>query len=368
MYIPYLDLQQLNALHHQEIMAALKRVVSSGRYLQGTENKKFAAAFAQYVGTEQCIPVSNGLDGLVLTLKALRSLYDWEEGDEVIVPAFSFIASAEAIRLAGLTPVFCDVSDKDWLINVEQIPSLITPRTRALLPVHLYGKACHMEHLLNIAHKHGLHIIEDAAQAHGATYKGQKAGSFGAAAVFSFYPGKNLGALGDAGAVTTNDSNLAERIRAIANYGSTEKYHHQYVGHNARMDELQAAALSVKLPYLEAENHRRREIAQRYFAEIDHPQLHLPYSKLDKESVYHIFAIFAKNREQLQKALQEKGIETLIHYPKAIYQQDSFSEFRLQHFPVATYAAAHCLSLPLNPLLTDAEVDYIINTINKLDR
>lgn len=367
MNIPYLDLQSINQRFNDDLEDAFQRVLASGRYLQGEENIKFATEFAHYIGVEHCIPVSNGLDALTLILEALKQLYGWRDGDEVIVPAFTFVASVEAVRLAGLKPVFCEVTS-EGLLDVNAIPACISSCTRAILPVHLYGTMCEMPALQRIAEAANLLLVEDAAQAHGASYQGRKAGSWGVATAFSFYPGKNLGALGDAGAVVTNHTALTERIRTLANYGSAEKYRHCLPGHNMRMDEIQAAVLRIKLRQLDADNRIRQSIAKRYLAEINHLEVQQLHESVRTQSVYHIFPIFVDKRETWQSYLQDKGIQTLIHYPLAVHEQDSFRDYKHLEFPMAERLAHSCLSLPLHPLLKEEEVTYIVETINNYPR
>ena len=363
--IPYLPLQALNAAYEPMLSDAVQRVVQSGWYLNGKELAAFEQEFAAYLGVAHCVGVGNGLDALTLILLALREMEGWDEGDEVIVPAMTFVASAEAVVRAGLRPVLCDV-DETALLNAAQIEPLVSPHTRALLPVHLYGKACDMNQLKVLAHRHGLRIVEDAAQAHGATYAdGRRVGTGGDAAAFSFYPGKNLGALGDGGAVVTDDAQLAALVREYANYGAAKKYEHRVHGCNSRLDELQAAVLRTKLPHLDAANARRQTLAQLYDAGIQNPAVHIPYIyKECSPSVYHIYPILSPHRDALQSYLRNAGVECLIHYPHAIHQQQAFSSLAQQHFPQAERFAAQVLSLPLHPLLTDEEAHTIIRLVN----
>ena len=363
--IPYLPLQALNAAYEPMLSDAVQRVVQSGWYLNGKELAAFEEEFAAYLGVAHCVGVGNGLDALTLILLALREMEGWDDGDEVIVPAMTFVASAEAVVRAGLRPVLCDV-DETALLNPAQIEPLLSPRTRALLPVHLYGKACDINQLKVLAHRHGLRIVEDAAQAHGATYAdGRRVGTGSDAAAFSFYPGKNLGALGDGGAVVTDDAQLAALVREYANYGAARKYEHRVHGCNSRLDELQAAALRTKLPHLDAANARRQTLAQLYDAGIQNPAVHIPYIyKEGSPSVYHIYPILSPHRDALQSYLRNAGVECLIHYPHAIHQQQAFSALAQQHFPQAERFAAQVLSLPLHPLLTDEEAHAIVRLVN----
>ncbi len=362
--IPYLPLKAINARQHAALLAAANAVIASGRYLRGDHVSQFEAAFAAYVGTVACVGVGNGLDALTLTLMAMRQLDGWAEGDEVVVPAMTFIATAEAVDRAGLRPVFCDV-DANALIDVAEAERAITARTRAIIAVHLYGHIANMDALRTLAHSKGLKVIEDAAQAHGAkAADGHCAGSLGDAAAFSFYPGKNLGALGDGGAVTTDDETLAARIRILANYGAASKYHHDYLGLNSRLDELQAAFLTVRLQLLDADNAHRRHIASAYSNGIRQDGVRLPYGGDTAASVFHIYPLFTARRDALQAHLAAAGIETLIHYPLPLHRQRAYAAHAAERFPMAERLAAEELSLPISPILTETEATYIANTIN----
>ena len=326
----------------------------------------FEQEFAEYIGTKYCVGVANGLDALTLILMAMKNKYGWNDDNEVIVPAMTFIASAEAIVRAGLTPSFCDV-DRDFLISPTEIEKHITPRTCAIMPVHLYGKACDMHAIHAIAEAHKLKVVEDAAQAHGAIYKGRRAGHIGDAGAFSFYPGKNLGALGDAGCVVTDDKQLADMVRSMANYGSREKYVNEYEGVNSRTDELQAAVLNVKLPRLDADNAHRRKIAQRYINGIKNPMIVLPQMPEDEmEAVWHVFPIRCAERNTLQTYLKEASVETLIHYPIPPHMQEALKElFGNVSFPITQRIHNEELSLPISPIMTIEEADYVIDLLNK---
>lgn len=363
MKVPFLDLKAITASFEPELSSAAVATIQSGWYLNGEQNKLFEKEFANYIGTEFCIGVGNGLDALTLILSAMKQLEGWKNHDEVIVPAMTFIATAEAVNRAGLTPIFCDVTE-NGVINPDLIVDRLTPRTRAILPVHLYGNPCDMVALQVIAQVYGLKLIEDAAQAHGADFYGQRVGSIGDAAGFSFYPGKNLGALGDGGAVTTNNKKLAERVRMLANYGAKKKYCHERKGCNSRLDEIQAAVLRVKLRRLDADNQLRKKVAQTYNEGIDNPLIQIPYMGDIAESVFHIYPIRCKHRDQLQSYLAEAGIETLIHYPAAVHQQRAYGTYEKESYPVAEAIAQEELSLPMSPLLTEDELAYIIKTIN----
>lgn len=363
--IPYLNLKALTESFQPQLDEAIDRTVHSGWYLLGENVKLFEKSYAAYVGTKHCIACSNGLDALTLTLRAYRHLCGWSDGDEVLVPANTYIASILAIVQAGLTPVLCEPEMSTYLLDARNLSEHLTSRTRALLPVHLYGRVCNMDTIMKFAKAHNLVVVEDAAQAHGAIWNGTRAGALGDAAGFSFYPGKNLGALGDAGCVTTNDDALADTIRALANYGSHQKYIHDFQGGNNRMDELQAAVLNIKLPRLDQDNERRRTIAQLYIEGIDNPLVTLPeMPRHADQHVFHIFAIRCAHRDLLQAYLKDKGIETLIHYPLPPHKQKAFAEWNMRRFPITERIHNEELSLPLNPTMTEEQVDRICQAIN----
>ena len=368
--IPYLNLKLLNDRFDPALTEAVTKTVGSGRYLLGEQVKAFEQAFADYCGTSCCVAVGNGLEALLLMLQASMILHGWKEGDEIIVPANTFIASILAITKAGLKPVLCEPSMDSYLIDPERIEGLITDRTRGILAVHLYGRLCAMDSIRKIADAHGLLVFEDAAQAHGATKSdGRKAGSFGTAAGFSFYPGKNLGAMGDAGAVTTDAPELARVVRMLSNYGSSEKYIHDYAGINSRMDEIQAAILSVKLKCLDKDNEIRRSVAVRYNTEINNPLVILPQSpKFSDEHVYHIYAVRCRYRDALKAYLAAKGIETLIHYPVPPHCQKAYaSQWEGKTYSITEQIHREVLSLPLSPVLTEEEVSRIIAAVNEFN-
>ncbi|RAK03032.1 dTDP-4-amino-4,6-dideoxygalactose transaminase [Larkinella arboricola] len=359
--IAFLDLQAVNAPHQQNIRRATERVLGSGWYILGKELETFEQRFADYCGVRYCLGVGNGLDALTLILKA----YEFPPGSEVIVPAQTFIASVLAVTHAGLKPVLVEPDPQTYLIDPDCIRAAITPRTRAILVVHLYGKCCQMEPITGLARQHGLKVIEDAAQAHGATHRNQKAGSLGDASGFSFYPVKNLGALGDGGAITTNDPALADRLRYLRNYGSQVKYVNAYVGSNSRLDELQAAILSEKLPYLNAENGRLRQLARRYLDGIAHPKVRLPPADTLAEDGWHLFVIRHPERQKLIDYLGHNGIQTAIHYPIPPHHQQAYSDLRSLSFPLTEQLHREVISLPLNTVLRDDEMERIIDTINR---
>lgn len=363
MKIPFVSFLPMERELDKELRQAFERVLQASWYIEGKEDKAFEDAFAKYIGTRYCIGVGNGLDALMLSLKALGI----GEGDEVIVPAHTFIATALAVTYTGAKPVFVDVDLNSFNIDPEKIESAITEKTKAIIPVHLYGQACDMDRILSIAKKYGLKIVEDCAQAHGVTYKSQKVGSFGDAAGFSFYPGKNLGALGDAGAVVTSNQELADKIRALGNYGSDYKYHHIYKGNNSRLDEIQAALLAAKLPYLEKMNSDRRRIADRYLSEIKNEKVVLPVVKENQVPVWHIFAVRCKERDELEKRLNKAGIGTNKHYPIPMHLQECYRDLGYSEgqYPNAEEISRTELSLPMFYGMMDEEIEYVIGKVNE---
>lgn len=359
--IKFLDLHKINERFRAQIDARFKQILDDGWYILGRQNEIFEKNFAAYCGVKHCIGVANGLDALNLIIKA----YGFGPGDEIIVPANTYIATILAVSENGATPVLVEPDINTYNINPDLIEEKITPRTKAIMPVHLYGQAVQMEKIWELAKKYNLKIIEDAAQAHGAEYQGRKTGNLGDAAGFSFYPGKNLGCMGDGGAVTTNDDALAERIRALRNYGSLKKYVHLYKGINSRLDELQAAVLDVKLPQLNADNNRRREIARYYRNNIKNPLITLPQPYDENAHVWHIFAIRTPDRTALQKYLADNGIETNIHYPTPPHKQGAYTEWKEQSYPVSEQIHREELSLPISPVLTDEEVKFVTDKLNE---
>lgn len=363
MKIPFVSFLPMERELDNDLRGAFDRVFKRSWYIEGAEDEAFEKAFADYCGTQYCVGVGNGLDALMLSLRALGI----GDGDEVIVPSNTYIATALAVTYVGAKPVFVEPDIRTFNINPELIETVITEKTKAIMPVHLYGQACDMNPIMTIAKKHGLKVIEDCAQAHGATYKGQKVGTFGDAAGFSFYPGKNLGALGDAGAVVTNDKELADKIRAYGNYGSDYKYHHIYKGYNSRLDELQAAFLATKLSHLERMNVERRRIADRYLNEIKNPKVELPIIPDYAVPVWHIFGIRCKDRDSLEKHLNENGIGTNKHYPIPMHLQDCYKDlgFKEGDYPIAEEISAMELSIPMYYGMTDEEIQYVIDKINE---
>ncbi len=366
--IKFLDLKKLNASFEPFLSEAVTQVVRSGMYLQGTMVGHFEKLFAEYIGAKHCVMCGNGMEALTLIFRALKQLNWWPDDAEVIVPANTFIATILAIKEANLVPVLCEPSLTDYLIDVNELPRLVTKNTVAIAPVHLYGCVCDMHAIKDFAVRHNLLIVEDAAQAHGALYDGVKAGHLGHAAAFSFYPAKNLGALGDSGCITTDDDALADMVRIMANYGSKTKYHNEVAGINSRTDEIQAAALSVKLPRLDVDNVRRRTIAQKYSEGIDNPLVVKPF--MPKEEDHHVFYVYPVRsgyRDKLQKWLLDNKIETIIHYPIPPHKQLALCEYSALKLPVTEQIHREILSLPISPLLTDQEIDRIIDVINQFN-
>ena len=362
MNIPFVSFKPMEEELNDELRDAFDRVLNRSWYIGGVEDESFEASFASFCGMNYCVGTGNGLDALMLILKALSI----GEGDEVIVPSNTFIATALAVSYVGAKPVLSEPDINTFNIDPSRVEDKITPRTKAIMPVHLYGQPCDMDPILEIASKHDLKIIEDCAQAHGATYKGRKAGTFGVAAGFSFYPGKNLGALGDAGAVVTNDKSLADRVRALENYGSDYKYHHIYMGNNSRLDEMQAAFLGVKLPHLERMNEERRKIAKIYSGSIKNPKVNIPYVIDDCVPVWHVYGLRCKERDALEKHLNDHGISTNKHYPIPIHMQECYKELGYAEgdFPIAEEISRTELSIPMYYGMSDDEIKYVVDCIN----
>lgn len=363
MKVPFVSFLPMEREMNEDLRNAFDRVFARSWYIEGIEDKAFEKTFAEYCGVDYCVGVGNGLDALMLILKALEI----GEDDEVIVPSNTYIATALAVTYVGAKPVFVEPDLRTFNIDPALIETAITEKTKAIMPVHLYGQACDMDPIMEIAKKHGLRVVEDCAQAHGATYKGLKIGSFGDAAGFSFYPGKNLGALGDAGAVVTNNKELADKVRALGNYGSDYKYHHIYKGNNSRLDELQAAFLAAKLPNLEKMNVERRRIAQKYTEGITNPKIVTPYVLPDCVPVWHIYGIRCKDRDVLEMHLNDKGIGTNKHYPIPMHLQECYRDMNIPEgaLPIAEEISSTELSIPMYYGMTDEEVRYIIDAINE---
>lgn len=357
--ISFLDLKAINAKYRDELIAAATRVIDSGWYIQGTEVKAFEEEFSHYCGSKHCIGVANGLDALTLALRAWKEMGKLKEGDEVIVPANTYIASILAITENRLRPVLVEPDEATFNLCPEKTAAAITPSTKAILAVHFYGQIASMPELMQLADKHGLLVLEDAAQAHGASIGGRKTGSWGDAAGFSFYPGKNLGALGDAGAVTTDDEDLAKTIRALGNYGSHKKYENLYQGVNSRLDEIQAAMLRVKLRHLDDEIESRRNVAEYYLTHIHNPKIQLPAVGDRENHVWHLFVVRSAVRDELQQHLAEQGVQTLIHYPVPPHQQEAYSEWAGDHYPLTESIHQTVLSLPMGPTLSMEECSQV---------
>ncbi|APG03132.1 aminotransferase [Luteibacter rhizovicinus DSM 16549] len=360
MDVSFLDVRAINARHADELKAAAARVIDSGWYVLGEEVAAFEAEFAQWCGLPHAVGVGNGLDALVLILRAYRTLGRLAEGDEVIVPANTFIASFLAITQSGLVPVAVEPDTQTFNLDPARIEAAIGPRTRAIMPVHLYGQLADMPAITAIARRHGLLVIEDAAQAHGATWSGRRAGAFGDAAAFSFFPAKNLGALGDGGAIVTADPVLAQRVAALRNYGSLEKYRHLYQGVNSRLDEMQAAMLRVKLKYVDADVDRRRAIARRYIAAIDHPDIALPSVSAEERHAWHLFVVRSAHRDALQAHLRAQGVHAQVHYPVAPHQQPAYAGSLRDDLRLTERLHDEVLSLPIGPTLDDHGVERVV--------
>lgn len=359
--IKFLDLKKINNRYREEIDSRIKNILDKGWYLQGEENENFTKNFANFCGTKFALGVANGLDALNLIIKA----YGFGNGDEIIVPANTYIATILAISENGCIPILVEPDIKTYNINPDSIEEKITTKTKAIMVVHLYGQAVQMEKIWKIAKKYNLKIIEDSAQAHGAIYQENRTGNLGDASGFSFYPGKNLGCIGDGGAVTTNDEELFNKIKAIANYGSDRKYHHIYKGVNSRLDEIQAAVLDIKLKHLDSDNNKRREISKYYRENIKNSKIILPETYDEKSHVWHIFAVRTQNRNEFQKYLTEKGIQTIIHYPTPPHKQGAYKEWNNLSFPITEEIHNTILSLPISPVMTDSEIEKVVEVVNE---
>lgn len=365
MQIPFLSLKSITEKYLEEINAAVSRVVNSGWYLQGNENKTFEENFAKYIGSNHCVGCANGLDALIWILRAYKELGVMQDGDEVIVPANTYIASILAITENNLKPVLVEPCFDTLEIDDSLIESKITPKTKAIMIVHLYGRCAYTDKIGALCKKYNLKLIEDNAQAHGCRFDNIRTGALGDAAGHSFYPGKNLGALGDGGAITTNDKILADTVRALANYGSQKKYVFKYCGRNSRLDEIQAAVLDVKLKYLDGDNAKRQQIANYYYDNINNPKIVLPKRIDDKNNVYHLFPVLCEQRDEFQQYLKDNGIQTLIHYPIPPHKQECYKERNDISLPVTERIHSQELSLPMSQCLTVGEAEYVVKVINK---
>jgi dTDP-4-amino-4,6-dideoxygalactose transaminase len=359
--VPFVDLKQQYASIKTDVDAAIARVIENTSFILGPEVRALEKAFAEYVGAGACVAVNSGTAALQLALMAAGI----GAGDEVIVPSFTFFATAEAVSVLGATPVFVDIDPASYTVTAAAIERAITPRTRAVIPVHLYGQAAHMDPILELARRHNLFVIEDAAQAHGAQYKGKVVGGLGSAGCFSFYPSKNLGAYGEAGAIVTNDEELATRLRLLRDHGSTSKYAHAIVGYNFRMEEIQAAVLNVKLPHLDDWNNARRERAARYDAALQSANLLLPREMDYARHVYHVYAVQSDNRDELQKRLSAAGVQTGVHYPIPIHLQPAYASlgYKCGDLPVTEALADRVLSLPMFPELSEEQIDRVTQAV-----
>ena len=364
--IPFLSLKDVTSLHGEEIREAARRVVDSGWYLQGKENEQFERHYADYIGTHHCVGCGNGLDALIWIYRAYIELGIMHPGDEVIVPANTYIASVLAITENGLKAVLVEPDPNSLELDDSRVEEAITERTRSILLVHLYGRCACSDRILDICQKYNLKLVEDNAQAHGCTYRGKRTGSIGEAAGHSFYPGKNLGALGDGGAVTTDNQELADCIRALANYGSQKKYVFKYRGRNSRLDEIQAAVLDVKLRYLDEDNRARQRVAALYYEGICTPLVTLPTRLPDVNNVYHLFPILCERRDELQGHLANNGVQTLIHYPIPPHLQECYrGEWEQSSLSITERLAREELSLPISPVMKEKDIESIIDVINR---
>lgn len=359
--IKFLDLHKINERYRKEIDLSIKSILDSGWYLLGEQDEIFEENFAHFCGVKHCISCANGLDALRLIINA----YGFKEGDEIIVPSNTYIASILAVSQNGCTPVLVEPDLKTYNINPELIEEKITPKTKAIMVVHLYGQAVQMDKIWEIAKKYNLKVIEDSAQAHGAMYKNMRTGNLGDASGFSFYPGKNLGCLGDGGCVTTNDDKLAQKVKALRNYGSEKKYHNLYKGFNSRLDEIQAGVLNVKLKYIDEDNEKRRNIAKFYVENIYNKNIILPKTYDEKAHVWHIFAIRTDKRSELQEYLTGQGIQTLIHYPIPPHKQHAYSEWNNLSYPISEKIHDEVLSLPISPVLEQSEIERVVEVLNE---
>ena len=360
--IPFLDLKNINGQYREELIKACTKVIDSGWYVQGTEHKEFEKEFATYCGTQHAIGVANGLDALILILRAYKEMGVMQDGDEIIVPSNTYIASILAISENNLIPILVEPDMNTYLLDPSKIEEKITSKTKAIMLVHLYGQTCKMDEINTIAKQYNLKVIEDSAQSHGAYYEDKRCGNLGDASGFSFYPGKNLGALGDGGAVTTNDEELAKAIQALGNYGSQKKYENIYKGINSRLDEMQAAMLRVKLRYLDKELTKRKEIAKYYLENITNENIVLP--TITTDSVWHLFVIRTTERDKLQKYLLDNGIQTLIHYPIPSHKQEAYKEWNGASYPISEQIHKEVLSLPISGIQSLEDSNFIVDVIN----
>ena len=365
MQVPFLSLKDITAKYADELHEAVNRVVDSGWYLQGSENKQFEKDYAHYIGTKYCVGVANGLQALELMIRSYKMLKGWQDGDEIIVQANTYIATILSISQNNLKPVLVEPNADSLMLDCAEIEKVITPKTRGLMIVHLYGRCLFNDKISDLCGKYNLTLFEDNAQAHGCSYNGRKTGSFGAVAAHSFYPGKNLGAFGDAGAITTNNEEIADLVRTLANYGSSKKYVFDFIGENSRLSELDAAVLDVKLRHLDDDNNLRKKIAKMYYEGIKNPLIKMPAPLPGEQNVFHVFPVFTEKRDELQQYLKEHEIGTIIHYPIPPHKQKAYSEWNNLSLPITEKIHKEELSIPMSPTLTDEQVEYVIETINK---
>lgn len=362
--IEFLSLKDVNSVMSAELKKAAERVIDSGWFISGNELKTFEENFAKYCEVKHCLGVANGLDALTLTLRAWKELGKLKEGDEVIVPSNTYIASVLSITENGLKPVLVEPDEKSFNLDPKLIVKNLSSKTKVILPVHLYGQIADMPAIMKIAQEHNLLVLEDSAQSHGAKIAGKKSGNWGDASGFSFYPGKNLGALGDAGAITTNSDELAETIKYLRNYGSKIKYKNEYKGVNSRLDEMQAAFLDVKLKFLDKQTERRKDVAEKYLAGIKNSLVQLPHVQERDQHVWHLFVVRTSERERFNKHLSDHKIQTLIHYPIPPHKQQAYKELNDMSFPLTEKIHEEVLSLPIGPTITDAEINQVIAAVN----
>ena len=362
--VKLLDLQKITAMHRDEYDMAIRSVLDAGWFLQGNANQQFESDYAHYIGTRHCVAVANGLDALKLIIRGYKELGVFHDGDEIIVPANTYIATILAITDNNLVPVLVEPTWEHLEMEIDKVEEAITPKTRGVMTVHLYGRIAYNDKLSAICKSHGLKLMEDCAQSHGCEWNGRKTGALGDAAAHSFYPGKNLGAFGDAGAVTTDDEELATVIRALANYGSQKKYVFRYVGMNSRMSEIDAAVLDIKLKYLDEDNKKRQQLADYYYTHISNPLITLPKRIADDNNVYHQFPIFCERRDELQAYLSEYGIQTLIHYPIPPHKQECYRQWNSRLYPITEKIHAQELSIPMNQSITEDEATEVVERLN----
>jgi dTDP-4-amino-4,6-dideoxygalactose transaminase len=365
--VSFLDLKAINLSYSDELKKAFDDVLQSGWFILGKQVQEFEKEFAAYCGVQHCIGVANGLDALILVLEAYKEMGLMRDGDEVIVPSNTYIASILAVSKAALTPVLVEPDINTYLIDPKKIEEKITSKTRAILPVHLYGQLCDMETINKIAKKHGLKVLEDSAQSHGAIQNGKRSGNLGDASGFSFYPGKNLGALGDAGAVTTNDGALADALMALRNYGSHKKYHNLYKGVNSRLDELQAPLLRVKLKYLDSVIAKRRAAADYYLQHLDNKKIVLPEITSTEAHVWHLFVVRTEKRDEFQSWMEKKQIQTVIHYPIPPHHQPAYKEWKNNSYPISEEIHQQVISLPISEVISKDDINRVIEAVNSFN-